>query len=165
MSLYFYWRGRVHCSRWQAWVPTTYTYSFPKIEYHTKVHYYSKMCLWGNLWIDTEICLSFVHSNTIICIKRQYINSGVEKIYQKSRSHIKIVGITMMTYNKIHIEDPQILGAMIQLSVTRATWCPGLVHPCAEFLVMNTKLFDGSTYCTVYISYISLTSNIHMNTL
>jgi len=47
--------------------------------------------------------LSFVHSNTIICIKRQDINSGVKKIYQKSGSHhVKIVGITMMTYGKIH---------------------------------------------------------------
>jgi len=26
-----------------------------------------------------------------------------EKIYQKSRGHVKIVGTTMMTYSKIHI--------------------------------------------------------------
>jgi hypothetical protein len=104
-----------------------------QIEYHKKVHYYFKMCLWCNLWIDTEICQSFVHSNTVICITRQYINSGVTKFTKKLSSHVKIVGTTMMTYSKIHIEDPQILGAMIQILVTTATWHPGLVHPLLSF--------------------------------
>lgn len=99
-----------------------------QIEYHTKVHF--KTCLWCNLGIDTEIYHSFVHSNTVICITRQYINSGVKKFTKKLSSHIKIVGTTMMTYSKIHIEDPQILGAMIQNDLAPRTCAPR-----SEFLV------------------------------
>lgn len=123
----------MHCSSQLGLSPHHLHIFLSQTEYHTKVHYYFEMCLWGNLWIDTEICHSFVHSNTVICIVRQYINSGVKKFTKKSRSHIKIAGTTMMTYSKIHNEDPQVLGAMIQLLVTRATWRLGLVHPLLIF--------------------------------
>lgn len=51
---------------------------------------------------------------------------GVQVI-QKSRSHIKIVGISRMTWNKLHAEDPQISGTAIQNLVA---WVTGTKDLC-----------------------------------
>jgi hypothetical protein len=47
--------------------------------------------------------------------------------FQKSSSHLKILGARNVTWSKFHTDDPQILGATVQNLVVRATWRPGFV--------------------------------------
>jgi hypothetical protein len=53
-----------------------------------------------------------------------------EQIFQKYRSHFKIVGAKMVTLRKFHIEYPQILGATFQNFVVWATRRSRFMHPC-----------------------------------
>jgi hypothetical protein len=64
------------------------------------------------------------------CIRGAYI-------FQNSRSCIKNLG----PRRKFCAEDPQILGATTQNSVTRATWHPGFVHPCHTLLFFFALIF------------------------
>jgi hypothetical protein len=50
-----------------------------------------------------------------------FVNRG-EKISQKSRGHVKILGARKVTCSKFHIEDPQITGASRHNIDARATW-------------------------------------------
>jgi hypothetical protein len=50
------------------------------------------------------------------------------QISQKSRSHLKILGVGNITCSKFHTVDTQILGATVQNSVASVIWYPGLVH-------------------------------------
>jgi len=51
------------------------------------------------------------------------------KIFQKFKSHLKILGASMVSWSKSHTEGPQILGALVQNLVARETWRPGFVQP------------------------------------
>ena len=53
----------------------------------------------------------------IICCARD------AQIFQKSRSHFKILGTRQVTRSKFHTEDPQMLAPTIQNLVTTVTWC------------------------------------------
>jgi len=59
-----------------------------------------------------------------VCIYR------VAQIFQKSGSHLKILGVIRMTWSKAHTDDQQILGATVHIVVDVVTWYPGFVHPC-----------------------------------
>jgi hypothetical protein len=48
------------------------------------------------------------------------------QIFQKSRSHLKILGARRVTWSKFRTEDPQILGATVQNLVARDFCTPGL---------------------------------------
>jgi hypothetical protein len=50
------------------------------------------------------------------------------KLFQKSSSHLKILGARRLTRSECHTEDSQILGIILQDLVTSATWHPGSVH-------------------------------------
>jgi len=53
------------------------------------------------------------------------------QIFQKTRSHLKLLGARRLTRTKFHTEDPQILGT--------ATWCPILAHPCSKCKVLTSN--------------------------
>lgn len=60
------------------------------------------------------------------------INSALyrgTKILQKFKSHLKILGARMVSWNKSHTERPQILGASVQNLVARETWRRDLCDP------------------------------------
>jgi hypothetical protein len=62
-----------------------------------------------------------------------------DQIFQKCRSHLKILGASRMTRSKFHTEDPQILGVTVENLVTRATWCTELVYSCTTNLSRNVR--------------------------
>jgi len=47
---------------------------------------------------------------------------------KKSRSHLTILGIRIVTWSKSSTEDGESLGSTLQNLVTMATWCLELVH-------------------------------------
>jgi hypothetical protein len=47
---------------------------------------------------------------------------------QKCRSHLKIIGTTMVSQTKFHSEGPQTLGTAIQHLVTTANWRQSFEH-------------------------------------
>jgi hypothetical protein len=49
---------------------------------------------------------------------------GMAQIVHKYRKHLKTLGARRVTRNKIHIEDPQMLGASEQNQVATETWRP-----------------------------------------
>jgi len=50
--------------------------------------------------------------------------SFMYKISRKSRRHLKIINIRVVTKSKCHTEDPQLLGISVRNSVTIATQLP-----------------------------------------
>jgi len=55
----------------------------------------------------------------------------IAHISQICRSHLKILRARIVTWNKLHTKNPQMLGATIQNLVAMATWHSGYVHPCS----------------------------------
>jgi hypothetical protein len=55
---------------------------------------------------------------------------GRKKNFQKFMSHINIQGARSVTWNKLRIEDAEILGATSKNLVVTATRRPGFVHRC-----------------------------------
>lgn len=60
--------------------------------------------------------------------KRLGIITRGAQIWQKSRSHLKILGVRSMTWSKLHTEDQQILDATTQNLAPMTTSCPGILH-------------------------------------
>ena len=52
-----------------------------------------------------------------------------QTILKKYRNNLKILGTSIVTRRKFHIEDPQILGATGQNLVGTAAWRSELVQP------------------------------------
>ena len=44
----------------------------------------------------------------------QYLEIKGPKIFQKSRNHLKILGIMRVIQNNLHVHDPEILKANVQ---------------------------------------------------
>lgn len=57
--------------------------------------------------------------------------AGAQQNFQKFMSHINIQGARRVTWNKLHTEDTEILGATSQNLVVTATRRPGFVHRCS----------------------------------
>ena len=53
-------------------------------------------------------------------------------MFQKCKSHLKILGAWRVTWSKYHTKDPQVLGSTVQNLVAAATWRPGFVHRCSK---------------------------------
>jgi hypothetical protein len=47
-------------------------------------------------------------------------------VLQKSRSHLKTVGVRSVTNSKIHTEDPKLLGTTTKFCCL-GEWAPGIV--------------------------------------
>ena len=61
------------------------------------------------------------------------------QIFQKSGICLKIIVPVGLTWNKIHTDDPQILGAIAQSLVAMATWRSEFVHPCIKLYGVTYK--------------------------
>ena len=72
------------------------------------------------------------------------------QIFQKSHSHLKILGARRITSITFHIVDPQILGAMVQKLVVQVTWHLGFEHPCVHELVGRPPLTTVVTSNLLY---------------
>jgi fructose-1-phosphate kinase PfkB-like protein len=62
-------------------------------------------------------------------MKARVVMTRGTKIFQKTRSHLKIPGARRVTQSKFHTEGPQILGAKVQNLVARTNWHTEIVHP------------------------------------
>lgn len=69
----------------------------------------------------------------------------VERIFQTSKIHLKILHATRVTWSKFHAEDPQTLSVIAQNSVAQATWRPGFLHSWSTLLML--------IYCRKHICY------------
>jgi len=58
----------------------------------------------------------------------------IAQIFQKYRSHLKVLGTRRVTCSKFRTEDTQILGDTVKKLVARATWKLGFGHPCLWLL-------------------------------
>jgi hypothetical protein len=63
-------------------------------------------------------------------------------IFQKSSSHLKILGAWRLTCSNFHTKDPQILVMTVQNLFNMATWWKGFVHLCTtgQLLHINNIL-------------------------
>jgi len=50
--------------------------------------------------------------------------------FSKSRSHLKILGDSKVTWSKFRDVDPRILGALLPNSIAKTSWHPGSAHRC-----------------------------------
>jgi len=71
-----------------------------------------------------------------------------EQIFQNFGSHLKILGASKVTWNKFHTENPQMLGATAQNSVTWVTCSSGFVHPCTIYSSSNVRNKVSCTHKT-----------------
>jgi len=83
---------------------------------------------------------------------------GLHHIFNKSRSHLKILSTLMVTCNKFHIEDVQKLCSTIQNLVTTATWsriCAPLVYVIvkkeANSVIIFRQKHTGSSQLLRYV--------------
>jgi len=51
------------------------------------------------------------------------------QIFQKSGIRLKIIGPVGLTWSKLRIDDPQILGDTVKNSFAGTTWSSGFVNP------------------------------------
>jgi len=56
------------------------------------------------------------------------------EIFQKSRSHLQILGARRATKSKFYAGGPQMLGATVRDLLASAKWRLGFVHPCPMLL-------------------------------
>jgi hypothetical protein len=112
----------------------------------------------------TQKCHSFVLSNTMICIIMQYIKSGVHKFTKEFRGHFKILGTRWVTWRKVQHWGSKTIRCHNATFCHHSNLVPGICLTLCWLSGDNTDLlFDGSTYCKVYMSYISLTNNTSLN--
>jgi hypothetical protein len=57
------------------------------------------------------------------------LSSRGAQIFQKSRSHLKILGARRVMWSKFHNENPETLCATAENLCVTASWPPGVVHP------------------------------------
>jgi hypothetical protein len=70
-------------------------------------------------------CVVFTEGAT----RRYRIWAGEHNFSKKSGGRHKVLGARRVTWSKLHTDRPQMLGAIILMSVVRATWRLGLVRP------------------------------------
>jgi len=58
-----------------------------------------------------------------------YLYNRVAHIFQKSRRHLKIVGVRSVSLKQVTFCDPQISVATVQTLVATATWHLGMCTP------------------------------------
>ena len=73
----------------------------------------------GPVWMDAE--------NLAPVIRSPDHPAPSESLYRLSYPGPLVA--SRVTYNKFHIEDPQILGTTIQYFVIQVNWPPRFVHP------------------------------------
>ena len=62
------------------------------------------------------------------------------QIFQKSMSHLNILGATMGDMKQIPYRGPKnIRGTKVQNLVTNVTLCPGFFHPWCKVFVIDVK--------------------------
>ena len=54
----------------------------------------------------------------------QYFETEGPKVLQKSRNHLKILGIMRVVQSNLHVQDPEILEATVQNLGTRNLYTP-----------------------------------------
>lgn len=98
---------------------------------------------WHQYWLVVDFCMLSASSNIEILLRWAHIifmlPTWVVQIVKKSRSHLSIFCAKRVTWNKFLIEDPQILGTIVQNLVTKVTWHPEFVHPCCGELYKDMR--------------------------
>jgi len=88
-------------------------------------------------------CLSFLVKNLLfiyrfcVCVLFAIPYFRDVEIFQKFGSHLKILGTRWVTWWRFHIEESQILGAIVQKFVAWGSRCPRFVQACHVY--SNTK--------------------------
>jgi hypothetical protein len=75
---------------------------------------------------------TYIHPTSFALILRtlnKMAYSWDAQTFQKSKTHLRILGARRLTRTKYQGENSQILGVTVTNSVASATWHPGFVHP------------------------------------
>jgi len=100
---------------------------------HSSIYAYNKLRLRNTNRTRRSVCIKNYDAHYL------HYTKGAQ-IFQKSRSHLKILGARRVIWSKFHTEDPQILGVIVEKVVARATWYPGFVHHCTtRFHLLHIK--------------------------
>lgn len=67
-----------------------------------------------------------LHHSSIVDLN--IVEARGTKTFKIFRNHVETVGVRRLRWRKVHSEDEQILGAIIQTFVARFTWSPECVH-------------------------------------
>jgi hypothetical protein len=77
------------------------------------------------------------------------------QIFQKSTSHLKILGARKVTWSKCNTEDLERSGANVENLLARATWRPEFVHPCPKLLLFFNYVFHGILLQIIFPCFVS----------
>jgi len=98
---------------------------------------------WHQYWLVVDFCMLTASSHVEILLRWAHnifmLQTWVAQIVKKSRSHLNIFGARMVTWSKFLIEDPQILGTIVQNLITKVMWHPEFVHPCCGELYNDLR--------------------------
>jgi hypothetical protein len=72
--------------------------------------------------------VSYNWSNLTSKCTKEYVEPSGTQIFQKSKNHLKILGVRSRTRNKSNTKEPQILGTTVQNLVARNFCTAALVN-------------------------------------
>jgi len=75
------------------------------------------------------------------------------RIFQKSMSHLKIQGTRRATCNKLHIENPLVLGNILPNLITTATWYLGFVQSSYKLRTVHHTDQHNCSACDTVTNY------------
>jgi hypothetical protein len=61
------------------------------------------------------------------------------QIFQKSRTYLKVLGVTMVTFSKFRADDPQTLDAIVTIFVVTANCSPGFVNSWVRYPMIGKE--------------------------
>ena len=98
---------------------------------------------WHQYWLVVDFCVLTASSKVEILLRWAHnifmLQTWVAQIVRKSRSHLNIFGARRVTWSRFLIEEPQILGTIVQKLNTKVTWHPEFVHPCCGELYNDVR--------------------------
>jgi hypothetical protein len=115
----------------------------------TKFVFWTFFCevMWTNIYLQQEILFVYVKTKVgvVMCFVFwiYYVQYGRgAQAFQKSRSHLKILGARRITGSRFHTEDAKISCTTLPNLVTTGIWHLGYAHPFNKGSCLN-KLYQG----------------------
>jgi hypothetical protein len=65
---------------------------------------------------------SYQYKNVHMCVRVHIMLSRGAQVFQKSRSHLKVLDARVVTVNNLRTKNLQILGPTVQNLVAQVTW-------------------------------------------
>ena len=89
-----------------------------------------------NHWLEES------HNISLQTVSRMSYIKGAQ-IFQISRNHLNILGTRIVTWSKLHAEDPQILSMSVQNFSHLGSLLPRICAP-LSYIIKNSEQISGS---------------------